>query len=174
MTEFILRLILRDWVSEIGVVVTERSDADTALRSELVGGASDYDAYDNAMTFAEKRLGILLPTILGMFSASVAPSGASDSLDILFELSAKSWFCSRTLAREVGDFDIDNKKLGQIFQNVKVMKDKIDADFNTIRKEIWGNGVRNNRTTSGDLTFAYMSVVSSTQTDIDNGDLLEL
>ena len=174
MTEFVLRIILKDWIAEVGTTITERANANTVLRANLAGGEASYDVYDNAMTFTEKRLGILLPTISGMFSASVAPSGSPDVMDILFELGAKSWLCGRLLAREAGNFDVDDKKLSQVLQNVKILKAEIDTEFNEIRREIWGNGLRNRRTTSGDLTITHISVVSGTQTDIDNGDLLEL
>lgn len=162
MTEFILRDILKDWVATLGLTsaFTERDDADTALRSELTD-VTEYDAYDKAMTYIEKRIGKTLPTTEDMF-------------DLLLELGAKLWLCARVLARELPNIDVNNKKSSNIYKNVKDEHTRLNEEFKEIRQEIWGEGKRSSRTTTGDLEIITMSSVSNRLTEIEDGDMLEL
>ncbi len=164
MIEKELRDILRDWITEIGITIVERDNNEYANADVYVlkGDAQeDYDAYDRAMTFAEKRLGLTLPTSV-------------DAHDLLFEYVSKIWLCGRVLAREVGNLDIENKRLSQIFQNIVKQKNILVDEYKELRQEVWGTGLSNRRTTTGDLEIVTLSVVSDTETQIENKDVLEL
>lgn len=161
MTEFILRDILKDWMTTMGITLAERADAATKKRSEVTGGEAAYDLYDRAMTYIEKRIGQTIPATIVAF-------------DLLFELGAKLWLCARVLAREIPNIDISQRKNSLIYRNVQAENERLNKEFAEIRKEIWGEGQRHSRTTTGDLSFAVMSAASAKDADIANGDVLEL
>ncbi len=163
MNEIVMRDTLRDWMTEIGITPVERSDAKTKTRAEAAAARTDYkeDAYDRAITFAEKRLGIVFPTTVA-------------DHDILLEYAAKLWLCNRVLAREVGTFDVDDKKLSGIFKNVTAQRGILDQEFVMLRKEIWGEGKRISRSGIDTIEMSVVALRSPQQNAIDNEEVLEL
>lgn len=158
MTEIELRVILRDWINEMGLTIIERGDAAEVLKAST---ALPIDVYDRAMTFSEKRLGLTLPTTV-------------DAHDLLFEYASKIWLCGRIIAREVGDFDQGDKKASKVFDNAKAQREILRQDYEDLRKEVWGKGVSSRRSTTGDLEIASHSIVSDHETNIASETVLEL
>jgi hypothetical protein len=165
-TEKGLRDILRDWLTEINIsTIIERNDATADIVAEdyVLRADTDQtlDSYDKAMTFIEKRLGLTLPTTV-------------DAYDLLFEYGCELYLCNRILARQVGAYDKGDNKTSQVYKNVGDIKKVIQADYDRLLKEVWGSGFSSRRTTTGTLEIVTHSMVSDNDTQITNGDILEL